>query len=103
MAPGVEVNTKVGVLCLNVSAFAAAPHGILRIGTKATTVNSVDTADEIEKQLQDVGWLITVSSLLAGDTVTVTPGSVFRIVDRIKGLIKYKSHPVAPAIVEGLL
>ena len=65
-ARGVEVHTVVGVLCPNVPAFATVFHGILRAGATVTTVNSLYTAGEIEKQLRDAGatWLVTVSPLL---------------------------------------
>ncbi|WP_445188419.1 AMP-binding protein [Pseudonocardia sp. Cha107L01] len=41
--------------------------------------------------------------LHTGDLVTVDPGGVFRVVDRLKELIKYKGHQVAPAELEALL
>jgi 4-coumarate--CoA ligase len=67
-ARGVGVDTKVGVLCPNVPAFATVFHGILRAGATATTINSLYTTDEIAGQLQDAGaeWLVTVSPLLPG-------------------------------------
>ena len=65
-ARGVGVGTVLGMLCPNVPAFASVFHGILRAGATVTTVNSLYTAGEIEKQLRDAGatWLITVSPLL---------------------------------------
>lgn len=65
-ARGVEVGTVVAVLCPNIPAFATVFHGILRLGAIATTVNSLYTADEIQKQLEDSGarLLVTVSPLL---------------------------------------
>ena len=58
--------TVVGLLCPNVPAFATVFHGILRTGATVTTINSLYTAGEIEKQLRDAGatWLVTVSPLL---------------------------------------
>ena len=65
-ARGVGVGTVLGLLCPNVPAFATVFHGILRAGATVTTVNSLYTAGEIEKQLRDAGatWLVTVSPLL---------------------------------------
>ncbi len=62
VAPG----TVVALLCPNIPAFATVFHGILRAGATITTLNSLYTAGEIEKQLQDAAaaWLITVSPLL---------------------------------------
>jgi acyl-CoA synthetase (AMP-forming)/AMP-acid ligase II len=67
-ARGVDTDTVLGLLCPNVPAFATVFHGILRAGATVTTINSLYTAGEIEKQLRDAGasWLITVSPLLAG-------------------------------------
>ena len=65
-ARGVGTETTVGLLCPNVPAFATVFHGILRAGATVTTVNSLYTAGEIEKQLRDAEatWLVTVSPLL---------------------------------------
>ena len=65
-ARGVGTETVLGLLCPNVPAFATVFHGILRAGAVVTTINSLYTAGEIEKQLRDAGatWLITVSPLL---------------------------------------
>lgn len=65
-ARGVGTDTVVGLLCPNVPAFATVFHGALRVGATVTTVNSLYTAGEIEKQLKDAGatWLLTVSPLL---------------------------------------
>ncbi|WP_457099380.1 AMP-binding protein [Microbacterium sp. P5_E9] len=65
-ARGVGLDTVVGLLCPNVPAFATVFHGILRAGATVTTINSMYTPGEIEKQLRDAGatWLITVSPLL---------------------------------------
>ncbi|WP_282837239.1 AMP-binding protein [Microbacterium flavum] len=63
---GVGVGTVVGLLCPNVPAFATVFHGILRAGATVTTINSLSTAGEIQKQLTDAAttWLFTVSPLL---------------------------------------
>ncbi|WP_206535630.1 AMP-binding protein [Microbacterium sp. 4R-513] len=65
-ARGAGTHTVVGLLCPNVPAFATVFHGILRAGSTVTTINSLYTAGEIEKQLKDAGatWLVTVSPLL---------------------------------------
>lgn len=65
-ARGAGTETVVGLLCPNVPAFATVFHGILRAGSTVTTINSLYTAGEIEKQLRDAGatWLVTVSPLL---------------------------------------
>ncbi|GAA3914098.1 4-coumarate--CoA ligase family protein [Microbacterium invictum] len=62
----VGIDTVLGLLCPNVPAFATVFHGILRAGATVTTINSLYTPGEIEKQLRDAGasWLITVSPLL---------------------------------------
>lgn len=53
--------------------------------------------DATAEMLDDEGWLRT------GDIATVTDGETFRIVDRLKELIKYKGYQVAPAVVEAVL
>ncbi|MGC5171688.1 AMP-binding protein [Microbacterium sp. DT81.1] len=67
-ARGVGTDSVLGLLCPNVPAFATVFHGILRAGAVVTTINSLYTAGEIEKQLRDAGatWLITVTPLLPG-------------------------------------
>jgi acyl-CoA synthetase (AMP-forming)/AMP-acid ligase II len=55
--------------------------------------NPAATADTVDED----GFLHT------GDLVTVDPAGVFRVVDRLKELIKYKGHQVAPAELEALL
>ncbi len=63
---GVGTDTVVGLLCPNIPAFATVFHGALRAGAAVTTLNSLYTPGEIEKQLKDAGatWLVTVSPLL---------------------------------------
>ncbi|WP_295014299.1 AMP-binding protein [uncultured Microbacterium sp.] len=51
------------------------------------------TADMLDED----GWLHT------GDVATATAEGVFRIVDRLKELIKYKGYQVAPAVLEAVL
>lgn len=65
-ARGLGVGSTLGLLCPNVPAFATAFHGALRAGVTVTTINSLSTPSDIEKQLKDAEaqWLITVSPLL---------------------------------------
>lgn len=53
--------------------------------------------DATAEMLDADGWLHT------GDVATVTHDGVFRIVDRLKELIKYKGYQVAPAVLEAVL
>jgi len=55
--------------------------------------NAAATAEVLDQE----GWLRT------GDVATVTAEGVFRIVDRLKELIKYKGYQVAPAVLEAVL
>lgn len=65
---GVGLESIVALLCPNVPAFGSVFHGILRAGATITTINSLYTAEEIEKQLRDskASWFFTISPLLAG-------------------------------------
>ena len=65
-ARGVGVGDVLGMLCPNIPAFATVFHGILRAGATVTTLNSLYTPGEIQKQLTDAKatWLFTVSPLL---------------------------------------
>ncbi|MEO6942682.1 MAG: AMP-binding protein [Terrimesophilobacter sp.] len=67
-ARGIDTETVVALLCPNSPAVAAVFHGILRAGATVTTINSLATEDDIEKQLKDskATWFVTVSPLLAG-------------------------------------
>ena len=60
---GIGVGDVVGLLCPNVPAFAIVFHGILRAGATATTLNSLFTEKDIEKQLKASGakMLVTIS------------------------------------------
>ena len=49
------------------------------------------------ESLDSDGWLHT------GDVATVDANGTFRIVDRLKELIKYKGYQVAPAVLEAVL
>lgn len=53
---------------------------------------------EATAEMLDIeGWLHT------GDIATVSADGIFRIVDRLKELIKYKGYQVAPAVLEAVL
>nr|WP_221234355.1 AMP-binding protein [Terrimesophilobacter mesophilus] len=67
-ARGIGTDTVVALLCPNTPAFASVFHGILRAGAIVTTINSLATEEDIQKQLTDskATWFITVSPLLAG-------------------------------------
>ncbi|KGJ75146.1 AMP-dependent synthetase [Cryobacterium roopkundense] len=62
----VAAGTVVGLLSPNSPEFTSVFHGILRAGATVTTLNSLYTAEEIERQLLDSGatWLVTVTALL---------------------------------------
>ncbi|WP_067354354.1 AMP-binding protein [Microbacterium hydrocarbonoxydans] len=53
--------------------------------------------DATAEMIDADGWLHT------GDIATVTHDGIFRIVDRLKELIKYKGYQVAPAVLEAVL
>ncbi|WP_438853701.1 AMP-binding protein [Agromyces sp. M3QZ16-3] len=75
---------------------ASAPGELLIRGPQVMSgyLNRPDaTADMIDGD----GWLHT------GDVATVTADGVFRIVDRLKELIKYHGYQVAPAVLEAVL
>jgi acyl-CoA synthetase (AMP-forming)/AMP-acid ligase II/NAD(P)-dependent dehydrogenase (short-subunit alcohol dehydrogenase family) len=57
------------------------------LGNPLATAATIDTG----------GWVHT------GDIVTVDAAGWYRVTDRVKELIKYKGHQVAPAELEGLL
>lgn len=75
---GAGVGTTVGLLCPNVPAFATVFHGILRAGATVTTVNSLSTAGEVEKQLRDAHatWLVTVTPLLPQARTAATAAGI---------------------------
>ncbi len=65
-AQGLGIHGVAAILCPNIPEFTVVFHGLLRAGAAVTPVNSLYTADEIEKQLTDAAasWLFTVSALL---------------------------------------
>lgn len=92
-ARGVGTATVIGLLCPNVPAFATVFHGILRAGATVTTVNSLYTAGEIERQLKDAGasWLVTVSPLLPQASAAADAAGIPR--DRVIVLDGAPGHP----------
>jgi acyl-CoA synthetase (AMP-forming)/AMP-acid ligase II len=90
---GVEVGTVLALLCPNVPAFATVMHGALRAGATVTTVNSLYTAGEIEKQLRDAGatWLVTVSPFLTQATIAAEAAGI--PADRVIVIDGAEGHP----------
>lgn len=62
---GVGPGDVVALHCPNSTTFAVALHGILRAGAMCTTVASLATADDVEKQLRAAGatMILTTSSI----------------------------------------
>ena len=60
-------------------------------------VGYLNRPDATAEMLDADGWLHT------GDVATVTHDGIYRIVDRLKELIKYKGYQVAPAVLEAVL
>ena len=60
-------------------------------------VGYLGNEDATREMLEPDGWLHT------GDIATVDSNGVYKIVDRLKELIKYKGYQVAPAVLEAVL
>ncbi|WP_353826392.1 AMP-binding protein [Agromyces sp. SYSU T0242] len=75
---------------------ASSPGELLIRGPQVMT-GYLGRPDATADMLDEDGWLHT------GDVATVTADGVFRIVDRLKELIKYKGYQVAPAVLEAVL
>lgn len=75
---------------------ASAPGELLIRGPQVMK-GYLNRPDATAEMLDADGWLHT------GDVATVTHDGVFRIVDRLKELIKYKGYQVAPAVLEAVL
>jgi 4-coumarate--CoA ligase len=75
---------------------ASAPGELLIRGPQVMA-GYLNRPDATAEMLDGDGWLHT------GDVATVTHDGVFRIVDRLKELIKYKGYQVAPAVIEAVL
>ncbi|GAA3940877.1 AMP-binding protein [Microbacterium soli] len=75
----------------------ASTPGELWVRGPQVMVGYLKRPDATAEMLDADGWLRT------GDMATVTADGIFRIVDRLKELIKYKGYQVAPAILEAVL
>ncbi|GAB6859034.1 AMP-binding protein [Microbacterium xylanilyticum] len=80
-----------------VPADGASEPGELLIRGPQVMKGYLNRPDATAEMLDADGWLHT------GDVATVTAEGVFRIVDRLKELIKYKGYQVAPAVLEAVL
>ncbi|MGQ7311785.1 AMP-binding protein [Microbacterium arabinogalactanolyticum] len=78
------------------AAGASAP-GELWVRGPQVMVGYLNRPDATAEMLDAESWLHT------GDIATVTADGIFRIVDRLKELIKYKGYQVAPAVLEAVL
>ena len=84
-------------LDVEVPAEGASEPGELWVRGPQVMVGYLGRPDATAEMLDAGGWLHT------GDIATVTADGVFRLVDRLKELIKYKGYQVAPAVLEALL
>lgn len=97
-----------GLLCPNTPEFAVVFHGILRAGATVTTINSLYTSTEIEKQLRDAGasWIFTVNALLPQAAIAATAVGISEdrviVMDEAPGHLSIQDlldeHLPAPAI-----
>ena len=95
-------NTEARLLAEDGSDVEAPPEGVsapgeLLIRGPQVMKGYLNRPDATAEMLDSEGWLRT------GDVATVTHDGVFRIVDRLKELIKYKGYQVAPAVLEAVL
>ncbi|MDQ0615579.1 acyl-CoA synthetase (AMP-forming)/AMP-acid ligase II [Microbacterium sp. W4I4] len=82
---------------VEVPAHGQSAPGELWIRGPQVMVGYLNRPEATAEMLDADGWLRT------GDMATVTADGIFRIVDRLKELIKYKGYQVAPAILEAVL
>jgi len=82
---------------VEVPAEGTSAPGELLIRGPQVMAGYLNRPDATAEMLDADGWLHT------GDVATVTADGVFRIVDRLKELIKYKGYQVAPAVLEAVL
>ncbi|MFJ4222768.1 AMP-binding protein [Microbacterium sp. NPDC089695] len=82
---------------VEVPADGASDPGELLIRGPQVMAGYLNRPDATAEMLDADGWLHT------GDVATVDADGVFRIVDRLKELIKYKGYQVAPAVLEAVL
>jgi 4-coumarate--CoA ligase len=96
-------NTEARLIDPETGADVAAPDdgasepGELLIRGPQVMKGYLNRPDATAEMLDADGWLRT------GDVATVTHDGIFRIVDRLKELIKYKGYQVAPAVLEAVL
>lgn len=90
----VDVDSGVDV---DVPADGASDPGELWIRGPQVMKGYLGNPEATAQMLDADGWLHT------GDIATVTADGVYRIVDRLKELIKYKGYQVAPAVLEAVL
>jgi len=92
--PGVETRIVDTVTGQDVS---IGERGELLVRTPATMLGYLNNQQTTAETIDADGWLHT------GDIAIVDEESWFRVVDRVKELIKYKGYQVAPAELEALL
>jgi acyl-CoA synthetase (AMP-forming)/AMP-acid ligase II len=88
-------NTECKVL--DVESGAEAGDGELLVRGPQVMLGYLNNPTATAAMITDDGWLRT------GDIVSCDDEGVFRIVDRLKELIKYKGYQVPPAELEGVL
>jgi acyl-CoA synthetase (AMP-forming)/AMP-acid ligase II len=88
-------NTECKVL--DVESGAEAEDGELLVRGPQVMLGYLNNPTATAAMITDDGWLRT------GDIVSCDDEGVFRIVDRLKELIKYKGYQVPPAELEGVL
>ncbi|KRC61252.1 AMP-dependent synthetase [Agromyces sp. Root81] len=91
------VDVETGVDVETPAAGGTSEPGELLIRGPQVMQGYLGNAAATAEMLDDEGWLHT------GDIATVTADGVYRIVDRLKELIKYKGYQVAPAVLEAVL
>jgi len=82
---------------VEVPAEGVSEPGELWVRGPQVMVGYLNRPDATAEMLDADGWLHT------GDVATVTHDGIYRIVDRLKELIKYKGYQVAPAVLEAVL
>lgn len=96
-------NTEARVVDVESGAELMAPEGgasepgELQIRGPQVMTGYLNRPDATSAAITEDSWLHT------GDIATVTSDGVYRIVDRLKELIKYKGYQVAPAVLEAVL
>jgi 4-coumarate--CoA ligase len=82
---------------VDVPADGVSAPGELWVRGPQVMVGYLNRPDATAGMIDEDGWLHT------GDIATVSADGMFRIVDRLKELIKYKGYQVAPAVLEAVL